>query len=134
MPMLEEKKTFVRNNPVYGYTSVADAATSAGQDQLKIDRIREVDFPTLLQPLVGAAEPSAAREEQQQEQHRYQQHQQQPRGLVYLDHAGATLFGASQLRQSMEPLLAGTVHGNPHSQVQTFAIEQVCGCRYYGPP
>ncbi|CAM9663762.1 unnamed protein product, partial [Hapterophycus canaliculatus] len=42
--------------------------------------------------------------------------QNRPGNLVYLDHAGATLFGVSQLREAMEPLLAGTIHGNPHSQ------------------
>ncbi|CAM9811333.1 unnamed protein product, partial [Phaeothamnion confervicola] len=36
-------------------------------------------------------------------------------GLVYLDHAGATLYGASQLRDAMSSLLTH-VHGNPHSQ------------------
>lgn len=115
MPAVEQKKTFVRNNPAYGYTSAAGAAASAGQGRLEIDRIREVDFPGLLQSLVGAAEIPSTQQEQQQQQ------QQQPGDLVYLDHAGATLFGTSQLREAMEPLLAGAVHGNPHSQVQTFS-------------
>lgn len=113
---MAEKKTFVRNNPAYGYTS-AGAAASADQIGLKIDCIRELDFPSLLQPLPGIAEVSSARQGQQEQQ----QQQQQPRHIVYLDHAGATLFGASQLREAMEPLLTGAVHGNPHSQVQSCA-------------
>eukprot|EP00752_Nemacystus_decipiens_P007564 g6757.t1 len=117
MPALEQKKAFVRNNPAYGYTSVGAgaAAASAGQDRLEIDSIRETDFPGLLQPLVGAAEESPAQQDQHH-QHQHHQQVQEPGELVYLDHAGATLFGASQLREAMEPLLAGAVHGNPHSQ------------------
>ena len=126
VPALEQKKTFVRTNPAYGYTSAAGAAASVGQGRLKIDSIRQLDFPSLLQPLVGAAEVSPAQQDRQQQQ----QQQQQRKDLVYLDHAGATLFGASQLREAMEPLLAGAVHGNPHSQVQTSQgyHTYICGC------
>eukprot|EP00949_MAST-11_sp_MAST-11-sp1_P001867 g1867.t1 len=35
-------------------------------------------------------------------------------GMVYLDHAGATLYTASQVRRQSERLLSG-VYGNPHS-------------------
>lgn len=124
----------------------ADATDAAASKYgLTIDCIRERDFPQLVQPMVSAVEAPLARqreqEEQEQKQHRHEQDQQKQRqhpqqqqqrrqrqrqqqqqqqqtcDLVYLDHAGATLFGVSQLREAMEPLFAGTVHGNPHSQV-----------------
>lgn len=128
MPALEQKKRFVRHNPAYGYPSAVMAGagaapTSAGQDRLRIDCIRELDFPSLLQPLVDSSEVSPAQQEQQQN-HRQQQQRQQAGDLVYLDHAGATLFGTSQLRAAVEPLLSGAVHGNPHSQVQTLRRER----------
>lgn len=67
---------------------------AAPRKKLLVDNIRERDFPHLLQ----------------------RERQQGDGGLVYLDHAGATLYGASQLRDVTESLLK-TVHGNPHSQV-----------------
>lgn len=136
----EEKRTFVGNNPGYGYphhgTADAEGATAAavsapdasGQRRLAIDGIRERDFPSLLQPLAGAEEALPPRQNQQQQQEQGQQEQRQQRpnsNLVYLDHAGATLFGASQLKQAVEPALAGAVHGNPHSQVRFSCVGEV---------
>lgn len=84
-------------------------AQTVSHHRRAIDSIRERDFPHLLQPL------------RQQKRRRGNQQEQvvssgRSDGQVYLDHAGATLYGVSQLKEAMEPLL-GAVHGNPHSQV-----------------
>lgn len=110
-----QKISFVRSNPEYGYRSAVEGTAAAdGLHRLPIDSIRERDFPSLLQPVIDATATTSTRRRRQQHQQ-----QQQQVDLVYLDHAGATLFGVSQLREAMEPLLAGAVHGNPHSQVRT---------------
>lgn len=113
---LDQKMKFVAKHPEYGYGYASNPDSSSHQQQhpmvpsrilapeqkhdetphggiqkLVVDSIREKDFPHLLQ-------------------------QHGSSGLVYLDHAGATLYGASQLREATESLLK-TVHGNPHSQV-----------------
>lgn len=110
---LPQKTSFVRSNPEYGYRSAVEFTDAGdGLPRLPIDSIRERDFPSLLQPATDATATTPTRRRRQQHQQ-----QQQQVDLVYLDHAGATLFGVSQLREAMEPLLAGAVHGNPHSQV-----------------
>lgn len=140
----QERAAFVEQNPDYGYgTSTGDddtssllglrPAPSASSQAIdshcrRIDSIRERDFPHLLQPISGT---SSTRRQQQQQQLRggssATQRQQQAEGLVYLDHAGATLHSASQLREAMEPLFA-TVHGNPHSQVSSSAMVRATYC------
>ncbi|CBJ33682.1 conserved unknown protein [Ectocarpus siliculosus] len=124
-----QKIGFVRNNPEYGYRSVVEGTAAAdGLHRLPIDSIREHDFPSLLQPVIDATATTSTRRRRQQ----HQQQQQQQVDLVYLDHAGATLSGVSQLREAMEPLLAGAVHGNPHSQgpVATVTGERIDAARH----
>ncbi|CAM9966533.1 unnamed protein product [Ectocarpus sp. 12 AP-2014] len=124
-----QKISFVRRNPEYGYRSAVEGIAAAdGLHRLPIDSIRERDFPRLLQPLIDATVTTSTRRRRQQ----HQQQQQQQVDLVYLDHAGATLFGVSQLREAMEPLLAGAVHGNPHSQgpVATVTGERIDAARH----
>ncbi|CAN0101625.1 unnamed protein product [Ectocarpus sp. 6 AP-2014] len=127
---LPQKIGFVRNNPEYGYRSVVEGTAAAdGLHRLPIDSIREHDFPSLLQPAIDATATTSTRRRRQQHQ---QQQQQQQVDLVYLDHAGATLFGVSQLREAVEPLLAGAVHGNPHSQgpVATVTGDRIDAARH----
>lgn len=121
------KRKFLQKNPEYGYGAVDNTSSSSNiksnnnrssnddstpatsattAKKVVIDSIRESDFPRLLQPL-GQRAP--VKEEERRRGPGVN-------GLVYLDHAGATLYGVSQLREAMEPLLQG-VHGNPHSQV-----------------
>ncbi|CAM9500010.1 unnamed protein product [Ectocarpus fasciculatus] len=125
---LPQKTSFIRSNPEYGYRSAVEGTAAAdGLHQLPIDSIRERDFPSLLQPVTDATAATPTRRRRQQHQQ-----QQQQVDLVYLDHAGATLFGVSQLREAMEPLLAGAVHGNPHSQgpVATVTGERIDAARH----
>eukprot|EP00611_Tribonema_gayanum_P027162 TRINITY_DN662_c0_g2_i3.p1 TRINITY_DN662_c0_g2~~TRINITY_DN662_c0_g2_i3.p1 ORF type:complete len:544 (-),score=159.55 TRINITY_DN662_c0_g2_i3:2440-4071(-) len=100
----QRKQTFLSQNPHYGYGEEQQAPGTQEQQShcnaRLIDVIRRYDFPHHVPPL--------------------QQSQAQPapshsRAVAYLDHAGATLFGASQLQAVMQCLLAAP-HGNPHSQ------------------
>lgn len=59
---------------------------------LKIDWLRRTEFPALYHP------------------------QHNPNGVVYLDHAGATLFARSQLARCHAMLQEAGVLGNPHSK------------------
>ncbi|CAN0049857.1 unnamed protein product, partial [Discosporangium mesarthrocarpum] len=93
----ESKEKFVKSNPSYGYGQ----SRRACRFHCRIDDIREVDFPHLYSSST-ATHPDGNKE---------------GRGLIYLDHAGATLFGESQLREATGTLLA-SVHGNPHSQAK----------------
>ena len=104
--------------------SSAHPAIDVASSGRRIDLIRQSDFPRLLRPIaVSPTTPSGTPSGHQQHN---QDHQWKKPGsmdaakrdgaLVYLDHAGATLFGASQLTEAMESLLGG-VQGNPHSQV-----------------
>ncbi|CAN0286335.1 unnamed protein product, partial [Ectocarpus sp. 12 AP-2014] len=123
-----QKISFVRSNPEYGYRSAVEGTAAAdGLRRVPIDSIRERDFPRLLQPVIDATVTTSTSRRRQQ----HHQQQQQQVDLVYLDHAGATLFGVSQLREATEPLLAGAVHGNPHSQgpVATVTGERIDAAR-----
>lgn len=125
-----EKASFLERNPSYGYgdgdgenglsggdaplssavaaaeaAAAAMSATSGATSfRRRIDSIREHEFSRLLHPMTASTPRKKVNGSRTDA------------GLVYLDHAGATLYGESQLRQAMEPLLAA-VHGNPHSQV-----------------
>jgi len=60
-------------------------------DVLPIDKLRQDDFPALYHP------------------------RNRPQGIVYLDHAGATLYAHSQLARC-HALLQNNIFGNTHSQ------------------
>lgn len=86
---------FLAENPQYGYGSCQgsrSAEVGSGRQGRLIDQIREEEFPLLRHPFSTT-------------------------GAVYLDHAGATLYGKTQLRNAIEPL-SQAVHGNPHSQAR----------------
>lgn len=87
-PAAIRKADFIAAHAAYGYDG-------------RLDELRTDDFPQQRRPLPSASAASAS--------------QHSSNGVVYLDHAGATLYGASQLRSAMECLLSA-VHGNPHSQ------------------
>lgn len=101
-PFLRSSKTHDSND---------DAHNQHHSRRLLVDAIRERDFPHLLQQ---------QKQPRKQERHNDVGHDERGlnrrAGVVYLDHAGATLYSASQLRETMRSLLC-TVHGNPHSQV-----------------
>lgn len=99
-------------------------AVSAATSGRKIDLIRKLDFPHLLQSatavLVRPAKPAGTPGDHNGNNKKFQGQTGSTEGkgdLVYLDHAGATLVGTSQLAQAMDCLLAA-VQGNPHSQVR----------------
>lgn len=99
------REKFVKDHPEYGYGSCSKSPNNGRSCTRRLlDNIRERDFPHLLQHdqdglsnLVGGLGR---------------------RQLVYLDHAGATLYSATQVREAMAGLL-GAVSGNPHSQVNS---------------
>ncbi|CAM9709832.1 unnamed protein product, partial [Choristocarpus tenellus] len=97
---MDSKNNFLKVNPEYGYGYRYGKScywkSDGSNDHPCIDDIRDTDFPHLL---TGSRKGI----------------QGKGKGLVYLDHAGATLFGASQLHEVSAGLL-GAVHGNPHSQ------------------
>lgn len=86
-----------------GSSNSSGRSTDTSEQRRLVDSIREHDFPHLLQQHGSTRRGSLAIGSGR-------------RGLVYLDHAGATLYSASQVREATEGLL-GAVHGNPHSQV-----------------
>lgn len=99
-------------------------AVSAAMSGRKIDLIRKLDFPHLLQSATAVsmrpARPAGTPGDHNGNNKKFQGQSGSTEGkgdLVYLDHAGATLVGTSQLAQAMDNLLAA-VHGNPHSQVR----------------
>lgn len=99
-------------------------AVRAATSGRKIDLIRKLDFPHLLQSAtavaVRPAGPAGTPADHNGNNNKFQRQPGSTEGkgeLVYLDHAGATLFGTSQLAQAMDSLLAA-VQGNPHSQVR----------------
>lgn len=101
------KAAFLEAYPAYGYrdgassprhkdddeaaaSSHASASAAAAAD-LPIDRVRQEEFPALHHP------------------------RRNPQGVVYLDHAGATLYARSQLTRYHARLQEG-LFGNPHSK------------------
>lgn len=93
---------FLHDNPEYGYGKGAMSADYDSRKSRLVDSIRERDFPHLRQREVSTTSNEACGLDQQ--------------GIVYLDHAGATLYSVTQLRGVMNELL-GSLNGNPHSQV-----------------
>lgn len=70
---------------------------------LEIDRLRAAEFPALFHPT------------------------RNPQGVVYLDHAGATLHARSQLARCHERLQEG-LFGNPHSKGPVARCDLDRGC------
>ena len=89
------KQAFCAANPNYGYGETSNS--------LVIDRVRDEEFPQLISSV-----KTNARQE-------LENGKEAAADVVYLDHAGATLYAKSQL-DAVFDMMKSNVFGNPHTQ------------------
>jgi hypothetical protein len=111
--MKTSKDAFCAANSCYGYGRVVTSTQRDGANQSKlppslaIDQIRPDEFPQLI---------STSRCEQSDFDESKSNNSEKNAGdVVYLDHAGATLYAQSQLNCVFD-VMKNNLFGNPHTQ------------------
>jgi hypothetical protein len=112
---MQSKAKFRAANPAYGYGLVR-SPTGKENEALVIDKVRHEEFAQLIgsQGYSHQRPIDDPRKVAQRASH-HDEGSESGGDVVYLDHAGATLYAKSQLDAAFS-MMKANVFGNPHTQ------------------